>query len=312
MTKASILIPAFNSEETIEPLVDEVSNVFQSENIEFVIVNDFSSDQTHEKCLKIHKKYPDRVIYIRLKKNYGEHNAVMAGLKFVKGKKIFIIDDDFQNSPTELKKLYDYTFQNDYDVVYTKYKKKEHNFLRNIGSKINDTFVNFILNKPSEIYLSSFKSIDINLVKEILNYQGPSPYIDGIIFNTTSKIGQVDVDHKPRYKGQSGYTFLKLLKLFSNVAFNFSTKPLRVISVAGFFLSFFSFLLGLYILVEKYTNPELPLGYASLVLIILFFSGLQLLLVGLLGEYLGRVLSVINKQPQYSIDIILNKKNLDE
>ena len=148
--------------------------------------------------------------------------------------------------------------------------KKEHNFLRNIGSKINDKFVNFILNKPSEIYLSSFKSIDINLVKEILNYQGPSPYIDGIIFNTTSKIGQIDVDHKPRYKGQSGYTFLKLLKLFSNVAFNFSTKPLRVIFIAGFFLSFFSFLLGLYILVEKYINPDLPLGYASLVLIILF------------------------------------------
>ena len=233
----------------------------------------------------------------------------MAGLKYVKGQKIFIIDDDFQNSPTELKKLYEFTFQNNFDVVYTKYKKKKHSLFRNFGSKLNDKFVNFIFNKPSEIYLSSFKSIDINLVKEILKYNGPSPYIDGIIFNATSKIGQIQVDHQPRFRGKSGYNFLKLIKLFSNVAFNFSTKPLRIISIIGFFLSLTSFIFGAYVLIEKFVNPNLPLGYASLVSIILFFSGVQLLLIGLLGEYLGKVLSVVNKEPQYSIDLVIEKKN---
>ena len=278
-------------------------------NIEFIVVNDCSYDATHEKCLELYKEFQSKFTYLKLKKNYGEHNAVMAGLNYCKGEKVFIIDDDFQNDPSELKKLYEFSFENNFDVVYSKYKKKKHNFFRNFVSKINDKFANFILNKPKKIYLSSFKSINKNIVDEIIKYTGPSPYIDGIIFNITSNIGQIEVDHMSRKKGKSGYNIFKLLQLFSNVAFNFSTKPLRIISFLGFFLSFLSFLLGTYILLEKLFNPDLPLGYASIVLIFLFFSGIQLTLIGLLGEYLGKVLSVVNKQPQYSLDLLLKKKD---
>ena len=309
MIKATILIPAYNSQETIKELVYEIDNIFYQQNIEFIVVNDCSYDSTHEKCLELYKEFQSKFTYLKLKKNYGEHNAVMAGLNYSKGEKVFIIDDDFQNDPSELKKLYEFSFEKNFDVVYSKYKKKKHNFFRNFLSKINDKFVNFILNKQKKIYLSSFKSINKNIVDEIIKYTGPSPYIDGIIFNITSNIGQIEVDHMSRKKGKSGYNIFKLLQLFSNVAFNFSTKPLRIISFLGFFLSFLSFLLGTYILMEKLFNPNLPLGYASIVLIFLFFSGIQLTLIGLLGEYLGKVLSVVNKQPQYSLDLILKKKD---
>ena len=309
MVKATILIPAYNSQETIKELVYETNDIFYEQNIEFIVVNDCSYDATHEKCLELYKEFQSKFTYLKLKKNYGEHNAVMAGLNYCKGEKVFIIDDDFQNDPSELKKLYEFSFENNFDVVYSKYKKKKHNFFRNFVSKINDKFANFILNKPKKIYLSSFKSINKNIVDEIIKYTGPSPYIDGIIFNITSNIGQIEVDHMSRKKGKSGYNIFKLLQLFSNVAFNFSTKPLRIISFLGFFLSFLSFLLGTYILLEKLFNPDLPLGYASIVLIFLFFSGIQLTLIGLLGEYLGKVLSVVNKQPQYSLDLLLKKKD---
>ena len=232
----------------------------------------------------------------------------MAALNFAKGDKIFIIDDDYQNSPTALKKLYDYTLQNNYDVVYTKYKVKKHNIFRNFISKINDKFVNFILNKPKNIYLSSFKSIDHSLVKQILIYSGPFPYLDGIILGITSNIGQIEVKHEERHKGKSGYNVLKLLKLFGNVVFNFSAKPLRIISLTGFTLSCFSFFYAIYVLIEKIFNPNIPIGYTSLVLLILFFSGMQLLIIGVLGEYLGRILSIVNKYPQYSVDQVLDDR----
>lgn len=308
MTSASILIPAFNSQATISKLVEDIIQIFIDHEIEFIITNDYSTDNTHEECLQLQKKYPSKVVYIKLRKNYGEHNAVMAAMKFAKFEKIFIIDDDYQNSPNALKKLFDYTFDNKFDVVYTKYKEKKHSFFRNLVSKINDKFVNFILNKPKNIYLSSFKSINNSLAKKILDYNGPYPYIDGIILNITSNIGQVEVEHEQRHKGKSGYNTLKLLQLFGNVVFNFSAKPLRIISLTGFLLSFASFVFGIFTLIEKFTNPNLPLGYTSLVIIILFFSGMQLLIIGILGEYLGRILSILNKNPQYSIDQVLDDR----
>lgn len=306
--KASIVIPAYNSQDTIDKLVSSIFLLFPNENLEVVIVNDNSEDQTHKKCLEIYNKFSSSIIYIKLRKNYGEHNAVMAGLNYCSGEKIFIMDDDFQNSPEDLRKLYDYSFQNAFDIVYVKYKKKKHNFFRNFLSKLNDKFVNFIFNKPKNIYLSSFKSIDRSILDEILSYDGPSPYIDGIILNLTSNIGQVEVDHQERLKGNSNYTFYKLLKLFSNVFFNFSTRPLHVISIIGILISIFSIFFSIFIIIEKFLNPSLPLGYASLTLIILFFSGVQFFLIGILGEYIGRVLNSVNKKPQFSIEKIFQKQ----
>lgn len=312
MINASIIIPLYNSESSIETLVEEIDILLNSYVIDFILVNDCSTDSTHEKCLKLQTKFKNKLTYIKLKKNSGEHNAVMAGLNYAKGDKSFIIDDDFQNSPEDLKVLLEYSFSKKYDVVYASYYKKKHNIWRNFLSKLNHIFANFILNKPKHIYLSSFKSIDKSVVKKIINYTGPTPYIDGIIFNITSNIGQIQVNHSARAFGKSGYNFFKLMKLFSNFLFNFSNKLLHLIAYTGAIISLFSLIMTIIIIIEKLNNPTVPLGYTSIVTLILFFSGLQLFFIGLIGEYVGRVLSVVNKQPQYSIDLIFKSEELDK
>ena len=181
--------------------------------------------------------------------------------------------------------------------------------MRNLFSKINDLIANFILNKPKDVYLSSFKSIDSSVVKKIVNYTGPTPYIDGIIFNITSNIGRISVNHAFRKVGKSGYDFIKLFKLFSNFLFNFSTRPLHLIAFSGAIIAILSFFFAVIAILEKLNDPSIPMGYTSIVIMILFFSGIQLFFIGLIGEYIGRVLSVVNKKPQYTIDIILREKN---
>ena len=168
MLKSSIILPAYNCENTIEKLVNEVLNIFNDCDIEIVIVNDASQDTTEKICSELYKQNQEKLIFVSLMKNSGEHNAVMAGLRHATGEKIFIIDDDFQNPPSELKKLYEFTLQNNYDVVYTKYDSKRHSFFRNLSSKFINVCANFILNKPNNIYLSSFKSINRSVVDKII------------------------------------------------------------------------------------------------------------------------------------------------
>jgi len=228
----------------------------------------------------------------------------MAGLKYSEGSIVIIMDDDFQNPPSEALKLLNFFKTNKFDVVYGNYKEKKHNFFRNLVSKINDLTANYILNKPKGLYLSSFKIINKKIVEKVLNYNGPFPYIDGLIISLTSNIGSVETDHNERNTGKSGYTFLKLLKLYGNMATNFSTVPLHIFSLMGFVIAFLSGLYAIVIIVEKIIHPSLSIGYASIFTAIIFFSGVQLIFMGLLGEYIGKILKNVNKEPQYSIDYI--------
>lgn len=312
MTISSIIIPAFNSENTIEKLVNEVFNLFHNQKIEIIIINDSSSDNTESVCLNLYDKYKEKITIISLMKNSGEHNAVMAGLRYSRGEKIFIIDDDFQNPPSELKKLYDFTIKNNFDVVYTKYKSKKHSFFRNLSSKFINLCANYIFKKPSNIYLSSFKSIDRSVVDKIIDYEGYGTYIDGLIFQITSNIGQLEVDHFDRSEGKSGYTFTKLIRLFNNFLFNFSLLPLRILTTLGFFTVLVSIFFSFKIIFEKFTNPEMPLGYTSTILVIIFFFGLNFFFLGILGEYTGRILRMVNKKPQYSVRKVYTKNYVDK
>ena len=308
MIKASIIIPAYNCENTIKKLVDELFLTFTDENIEIVIINDASSDNTHKICINLYEKFKHKLTYARLMKNSGEHNAVMAGLRLSQGEKVFIVDDDFQNPPTELKKIYEFSYNNDYDVVYSKYPQKKHNIFRNIVSKFSNICANFFINKPKNIYLSSFKSINKSVVKKIINYDGPDPYIDGLIFDITSNIGEIEVNHYNRLTGKSGYTFRKLLKLFSNLLFNFTLIPVRFLTIMGLVMIFFSAIYILVIILEKIYNPSIPQGFATIVILLVFFFGLNLFFLGVLGEYIGKILKTVNKKPQYSISKIYKKK----
>ena len=207
----SIIIPTFKAEKSIYSLCKNILKVFVNHKIELIIINDCSPDKTHDECLKLIKEYPKEITYIKLSKNVGEHNAVMAGLKHSRGKWVIIMDDDFQNPPAEALKLLTHSLNNKFDVVYGDYRKKKHNFVRNFMSKINDISANYILGKPKGLYLSSFKCLNRFVVEKIISYNGPYPYVDGLLLSVTSNIGSVETFHAKREIGKSGYSFFKLI-----------------------------------------------------------------------------------------------------
>ncbi len=304
----SIVIPVYQAEHSIKKLVKKLLEVFSSKNFEIILVNDCSPDNSHQQCLEAYNENTNFVTYIKLAKNMGEHNAVMAGLNYAKGEWVIIMDDDFQNPPEEALKLFNYAEKNTFDIVYGNYKKnKKHNFFRNFISSINDKTANWILGKPKNIYLSSFKCIKKKLIDHIVKYKGPYPYIDGLILSNSSNIGSIDTEHNTRESGNSGYTLLKLLKLYGNLFTNFSTIPIHFFSISGIILTLIGFAFGLFIIIEKIINPQVPAGYSSILSVILFFSGIQLIFLGLIGEYIGKILKNVNKENQFFIDVIKEK-----
>lgn len=307
MQTLSIIIPVYNSEKTISILIQKIIKTFEGEKIEIILINDNSSDGSHFQCKKVYEENKNFVTYIKLSKNMGEHNAVMAGINNASGDWAIIMDDDFQNPPEESLRLFNFSKNSNYDVVYCNYKKKKHNFIRNLMSRINDKTVNLILNKPKNIYLSSFKCIKKKLYKHIINYKGPSPYIDGLILLASSNIGIFQSKHLSREKGNSGYTFLKLLKLYSNVFTNFSTIPIHLFSSSGILIALVGIIFIFFVIIEKIINPNIPAGYSTIISLIIFFSGLQLIFLGLIGEYVGKILRQVNNESQYFIDEMFKK-----
>ncbi len=298
----SIIIPVYNSEKTIRTIVSDLHKEFSPKyQHEIILINDDSLDDSGKICLELHREFKENIVYLELSRNFGEHNAVMAGLNLAKGDWIIIMDDDLQNPATEAVRLADFAQNSNFDVVYTRYEYKHHNLWRNLGSKFNDKVANIMLNKPAGLYLSSFKIISSRIAKEIIQYKLPYPYIDGIILGITRHIGSFTVQHKERKEGKSGYTLGKLLHLWSNMFTNFSIIPLRIAVVSGFIFSALGFILGILTIIEKMLKPEIPLGYASLFVAMSFFSGMVLIALGMLGEYIGRIFLSLNKKPQYVI-----------
>ena len=300
--RISIIIPVYNAENTISRLVDElIVNLKQRYTLEIVLVNDRSQDPSEQVCGDIYKDNPAIIRFLSLAKNVGEHNAVMAGLNHVTGEYAVIMDDDFQNPVGEVERLVDYAIQTQHDVVYTYYEKKEHSLFRNLGSRFNDKVANLMLNKPSDLYLSSFKIIKQTLIQEIIKYDLPYPYIDGLILRATDDIGRLKVKHVPRGEGKSGYTFRKLASLWLNMFTNFSVLPLRFATLLGFLFAGLGFMFGILAIIERVIQPGLPQGYTFMFVFIAVISGVQLISIGLLGEYMGRLFLSQSKKPQYII-----------
>ncbi|WP_205957985.1 glycosyltransferase family 2 protein [Flavivirga algicola] len=298
----SIVIPVYNGENSIANLVtDLIDRLSISYSLEIVLVNDCSPDNSEAVCLSIFEKHKSIVKFLSLSKNVGEHNAVMAGLNQVTGNFTVIMDDDFQNPVMEVVKLIEFAIVSKHDVIYTYYDKKEHSFFRNLGSRFNDKVATILLKKPKDLYLSSFKIMNKFLVKEIIKYDLPFPYIDGLILRTTNSIGKLEVRHDKRINGASNYTLKKLVSLWMNMFTNFSILPLRFSMIVGFVFSLFGFGYGLFAVIEKLFNPHLPIGYTALIVLVSVFSGIQLMALGMVGEYLGRMFMSQNKKPQYSI-----------
>ena len=225
----------------------------------------------------------------------------MAGLWHARGEYAVVMDDDFQNPPEEVGRLVDHAIRRGYDIVYTHSPVKHHHWLRNLGSRLNDRVANFMLDKPRHLYLSSFKCLSRFLVDQILRYRGPYPYIDGLALRCTRNIGTLEVRHEPRREGRSNYTLRKLLRLWLNMFVNFSVMPLRVSTVVGLACSVLGLGLGVEVLVERLLRPDIPVGWASVLMPVVLFSGVQLVMLGLLGEYLGRLFLTENQTPQFVV-----------
>lgn len=300
--RVSIVIPVYNSEKSIGRLVRSlVEDLRKTYDLEIVLVNDCSKDNSEAACVELFRDFPDCVRLYLLAKNVGEHNAVMAGLNKAGGDYVIIMDDDFQNPVESVVKLLDHAVKSGADVTYSYYPRKKHSLLRNLGSALNDRIANVMLKKPRDLYLSSFKVLNRFLVNEIIKYRLPYPYLDGLVLRTTDRIARVEVPHRKRADGKSGYTLTKLIRLWSNMFTNFSILPLRVSFCLGFFVSLAGLIFGIVILLEKLSNPAIPMGYTSLVLVVLVFAGIQLMSLGLIGEYVGRIFLSQSKKPQFSI-----------
>ncbi|MFC1621195.1 glycosyltransferase [Candidatus Omnitrophota bacterium] len=297
----TIVVPVYNSEKTIDNLVKTLIQSLSSDSLQIVLVNDGSKDKSHEVCHELALNNPNVVTYVNLSKNFGEHNAVMAGLNYAKGDYTVIMDDDFQNPPEEVLKLIKEAVSKKHDIVYTCYKTKQHQFFRNLGSRFNNFIANFMLDKPKDLYLSSFKCLSRFVVSEIIKYKGPFPYIDGLALRCTKNIGRIEASHDKRKEGRSGYTFRKLVRLWLNMFVNFSVLPLRISFLIGLLFSCLGAILSIFVIIDRFFHPETPLGYPSLFIAIMVFSGVQLLILGLLGEYLGHLFMSQNQTPQFVV-----------
>ncbi len=301
MKTLSIIVPVYNGASSIDRLVRELAQLQVEGGVELVLVNDCSPDNSWEIIQRLVKEQPMPLVAVDLARNFGEHNAVMAGYAASSGKFIINIDDDFQNPPSEVVKLLEYAQAHpEFDVVYTKYARKRHNFFRNLGSRFNDRVASFLLDKPKGLYLSSFRCVNRFLCDGILQYVGPYPYIDGIILERTQRIGTLQVMHAPRKEGRSSYTLRKLIRLWLFMFVNFSVMPLRISSIMGFVFSGSGFLLAIYVVIESFIR-DTPQGWPSIAAGVLVFSGIQLLMLGLVGEYLGRLYLMQKGKPQYVV-----------
>jgi glycosyltransferase involved in cell wall biosynthesis len=304
--KLSIVIPIYNGAKTIIPLVEVLEKeLAQKFDMEVVLVNDGSpSDNSAEVCTGL-ALGNSKVKFLDLSWNFTEHNAVMAGLNYCSGEAAVIIDDDFQNPPSEIIKLVD-KLSEGYDVVYSYYKKKEHHFFRNLGSQFNNIMATVLIGKPRDLYLSSFKAITRFVIDELVKYKGPYPYIDGLILRFTRNYARVQVEHHPSLKDKSGYTLHKLISLWLNMSINFSILPLRTATVLGFVSALIGIVGAIVFIIEKLRNPELPAGWASLIISLFVISGVQLFALGMVGEYLGRLFLKDNGKPQFVVRRAVN------
>ena len=302
----SIVIPVYNGANSIPTLVRELSRLTVPGGMEIVLVNDASPDNSLAVCQDLCQQYPLPITVVNLARNFGEHNAVMAGYAHARGAYIINMDDDLQNPPEEVLRLWQYAREGNFDVVYTTYGDKQHANWRNLGSRFTNWCADLVIDKPKGLYLSSFRCISAFVARQVIQHAGPFPYIDGLIFQITQNVGTLAVKHLPRAEGESNYTVRRLVRLFMSMLLNFSVLPLRIGTLTGVLLAGLGLVSLLFVLVEALLT-DTPRGWASMMAGMLLLAGVQLTMLGIMGEYMGRMFLTINRKPQYIIrDIVQN------
>lgn len=299
MTPAlSFVIPLYESAETISAVVREIEALPIEGGHEIILVNDGSNDRTSDVCRKLVASARVPITYIEHARNYGEHNAVLTGWRHATGDYIVNLDDDGQNPPAEAKRLWEEATRSGLDVIFGHYLEKQHSRWRNLGSRFTNRMTDWALDKPSGFYLSSFRCVSAFVARQVVTYAGPYPYIDGLILQVTQRIGSITVRHDPRRAGKSTYTLRRLVRLWLSAWVNFSVLPLRVATVLGLFLAGAGVLALGTVAYLWLQNIGPGYGFGWLMAALLVFSGTQLVLLGLIGEYVGRMFLAINQRPQ--------------
>jgi len=299
----SVVVPVFNSETSLEEMFSRLTAVMDStgKTYELIFVDDGSRDRSWEVLKKIKEEHPDALTAIRLAKNFGQHSATFCGFNFAKGNFIITLDDDLQCPPEEIPKLIKAMEEADAELVYGIYKKKRHTFYRNLGSKSIKKISN-LRGRPKEG--SSFRLISKNIIRKIIIHQQNFVFIDEILCWYTDYIGLAFVEHHKRKYKSSGYSNRKIWGLLANIMFYYTTAPLKLMVYGGLISSVFFFILSVFFILKKLLL-DVPLGYTSLIVAILFSTSLILLSLGVIGEYLSRIYMVQNKKPLYSVKKVL-------
>lgn len=299
MKEISVVIPVYKSEKCIPELTKQISDALKDFSWELILVNDCSPDNSWTEIKKVAAEN-NNITGINLRKNGGQDLAILAGLNHAKGKWIVIMDDDLQHSPYDIPKLYTQA-QKGFDVVYADFKQKKQKLWKNLGSWLNGKVSEITLGKPKGIYLSPFKIISGSVVKEMCKLNNLFPYIDGLIFQVTKNITQINIEHHKREYGKSNFTLVKSMQVFFRMMFGFSTFPLNFATYIGFFSSTMGFVLAIYFLVKFLLGLEPLTGWTSLIMVILILGGLILLALGIIGKYIGQMYLTINNSPKYIV-----------
>ena len=297
----SFVIPLYYSAETILPLVKTIEALDVEGGHEIVLVNDGSRDGTAGVCRELLREARVPIIVVSHARNYGEHNAVLTGYRHCRGAHVVNLDDDGQNPPAEALRLWRRACEQGLDVVYGHYADKKHSVFRNLGSWFTNRLTDLVLDKPPGFYLSSFRCVSAFVAREVARHAGPYPYVDGLILQVTQNIGAIEVRHDERANGESGYNLRRLVRLWASTFVNFSVMPLRLATLLGLLMATGG-LAGLAVVFYlRFTQQGPDYGWGTLMGALLVFSGTQLVMLGLIGEYLGRMFLTINGRPQSTV-----------
>jgi undecaprenyl-phosphate 4-deoxy-4-formamido-L-arabinose transferase len=292
------VIPLYNSAETIASLVRTIESLAIDGGHEIVLVNDGSDDGTADVCRELVRSARVPITYVEHARNFGEHNAVLTGWRQAQGTHIVNLDDDGQHPPSEAVRLWEHAKAKDLDVVFGHYEVKQHSAWRNFGSRLTNKMTDWALDKPHGFYLSSFRCVSGFVAQQVAVYTGPYPYLDGLLLQVTQRIGSLTVRHLPRTAGTSGYTLRRLIRLWLSAWLNFSVLPLRMATFVGLMTAAIGMLVFVLVIVLWFQDRGPQYGWGWVMSSVLIFSGTQLVMLGLIGEYLGRMFLSVNQRPQ--------------